>query len=141
MEDIQRGIDSSSNRYDLVILDFTKAFDKVSFTRLIFKLKQSGINKSILLWINNGFTHRTQRVVVDGCQSREAAVTSGVPKGTVLGALFFFVYINDIQEISAQSYVFSQTTPYYIDKSPSLKMKKFCKKTSTNSQSGPSFGR
>ena len=37
VEDIQRGIDSSSYRYDLVILDFTKAFDKVSFTRLIFK--------------------------------------------------------------------------------------------------------
>ena len=57
VEDIQRGIDSSSNRYDLVILDFTKAFDKVSFTRLIFKLKQSGINIPLLLWINNWLTH------------------------------------------------------------------------------------
>ena len=97
VEDIQHGIDSSSNRYDLVILDFTKAFDKVSFTRLIFKLKQSEINKSLLLWINNWPTHRTRRVVVDGCQSREAAVTPGVPQGTVLGPLFFLVYINDIQ--------------------------------------------
>ena len=79
VEDIQRGIDSSSNRYDLIILDFTKAFDKGSFTRLIFKLKQSGVNKSLLLWINNWLTHRTQIIVVDGCQSREAAVTPGVP--------------------------------------------------------------
>ena len=36
-------------------------------------------------------------MVVDGCQSREAAVTSGVPQGTVLGLLFFLVYINNIQ--------------------------------------------
>ena len=40
VEDTQRGIDYSSSRYDLVILDFTKTFDKVSFNRLIFKLKQ-----------------------------------------------------------------------------------------------------
>ena len=114
VEYIQRGIDSSSNRYDLVILDFTIAFDKVSFTRLIFKLQQSGINKSILLWINNWLTHRTQRVVVDGCQSREAAVTSGVPQGTVLGPLLFLVYINDIQKnISSNLRLFADDSLLY----------------------------
>ena len=114
VEDIQRGIDSSSNRYDLVILDFTKAFDKVSFSRLIFKLKQNGINKSLLLWINNWLTHRTQRVVVNGCQSREATVTSGVPQGTVLGPLFFLVYINDIQRnISSKLRLFEDDSLLY----------------------------
>ena len=114
VEDIQRGIDSSANRHGLVILDFIKAFDKVSFTRLIFKLKQSVINISLLLWINNWLTHRTQRVVVDGCQSREAAVTSGVPQGTVLGPLFFLVYINDIQRnISSKLRLFADDSLLY----------------------------
>ena len=115
VEDIKRGIDSSSNRYDLIILDFTKAFfDNVSVTRLIFKLKQSGENKSLLLWINNWLTHRTQRVVVDGCTSREAAVTSGVPQRRVLGPLFLLVYINDIQRnISSKLRLFADDSLLY----------------------------
>ena len=142
VEDIQRGIDSSSNRYDLIILDFTKAFDKGSFTRLIFKLKQSGVNKSLLLWINNWLTHGTQRVVVDGCQSREAAVTSGVPQGTVLGPLFFLVYINDIQRnISSKLRLFADDSLLYRQITKPEDEDIFCKKTSTNSQSWPSFGR
>ena len=114
VEDIQRGKDSSSYRYDLIILEFTKVIDKVSFTRLIFKLKQSGVNKSLLIWINNWLTHRKQRIVVDGCQSREAAVTSGVPQGTVLGPLFFIVYINDIQRhISSKLRIFADDSLLY----------------------------
>ena len=77
--------------------DYSPATAGYSSVSIATPLKQSGINKSLLLWINNALTHRTHRVVVDGCQSREAAVTSGVPQRTVLGPLFFLVYINDIQ--------------------------------------------
>jgi len=38
-------------------------------------------------------TDRSQSVLVDGVRSKEEAVVSGVPQGTVLGPLMFLSYI------------------------------------------------
>ena len=47
-------------------------------------------------WIANWHTHRTQAVVIEGEQSSEQAVISGVPQGTMLSPLMFLLYITDI---------------------------------------------
>jgi hypothetical protein len=73
---------------DLIIMDFAKAFDKVSHRRLLYKLEYYGIQTHTLNWIQAFLTDRTQTVVIDGVTSNTVPVTSDVPQGTVLGPMF-----------------------------------------------------
>ena len=50
---------------DVILLDFSKAFDKVPHQRLLSKLHFYGIQNSTLNWISSFLTNRTQQVTID----------------------------------------------------------------------------
>ena len=79
----------SKTQTDVVVLDFSKAFDVVPHQRLLHKLDHYGIRGTTLNWIQNFLTNRTQKVVVDGSSSESARAGAGVPQGTVLGPYSF----------------------------------------------------
>jgi hypothetical protein len=55
----------SFRKTDLIIMDFAKAFDKVSHRRLLYKLEYYGIQTHTLNWIQAFLSDRTQTVVID----------------------------------------------------------------------------
>ena len=81
-----------------MILDFSKAFDTVPHQRMINKMEHYGIKGNIHRWVSSWLTQQHQRVCVDGEESSNKPVRSGIPQGTVLGPLCFLVYINDMEK-------------------------------------------
>ena len=71
-----------------IYLDLTKAFDTVNHDILLYKLYKYGIRG----YANNFF----ESYRINGVNSSTKQIYCGVQQGSVLGPLFFILYINDI---------------------------------------------
>ena len=83
-----------------VFLDLRKAFDVIDHKILLSKLRHYGITEAALRWCTTYLAERKQFTVVNDTNSNVKKIDYGVPQGSILGSLFFLIYINDLVGVS-----------------------------------------
>ena len=94
-DNIKRLLDERNNVIGIFV-DFKKAFDTVDHEIMLRKLDCYGIRGHANMFFRSYLINRRQFTVANGVQSDIGFVKCGVPQGSVLGPLFFLLYINDI---------------------------------------------
>ena len=80
----------------VLFLDLRKAFDSIDHYILIEKLKCYDIQPGDIKLYQSYLTNRTQFTVLFSEKSNKQVVKCGVPQGSILGPLFFLLFVNDM---------------------------------------------
>ena len=75
VHDLAQGLEDQQ-QLDVILLDFSMAFDKVPHRRLLHKLNYYGVRNDNLMWISHFLADRHQCVVLNGESSAQAPVSS-----------------------------------------------------------------
>ena len=100
-----------------MLFDLTKTFDCIPHYLLIAKLDAYGFDKEPLSLICSYLTNRKQSVRIKNVYNTFLELISAVPQGSVLGALLFNTFLNDlyffITKLSLHNYADDNTLSTY----------------------------
>lgn len=105
----------------LVLLDYSKAFDRLNHQLLLAILQHLGFKNDACKLIKSYLTGRSQAVKIQGQQSTSKCVTSGVPQGSILGPLLFTLYTSQLtcNLKYASIHLYADDTQLYLSFPPS----------------------
>lgn len=82
----------------LLLLDVSGAFDNVSHKRLLHNLRKRRVDETVVQWIASFLSDRHTKIVIDGHESGEYPVETGVPQGSPLSPILYIFYNSDLIE-------------------------------------------
>lgn len=119
-EYVQKILDAINNsKYAVgLLLDMSKAYDRVRHSTLLDKLYETGIRGTTHKWFKSYFENRKQYVEIENTnfntgrieniRSEEISMKGSIPQGSVLGCILFLIYINDFpHELDDQCTLFA----------------------------------
>ena len=95
---VSRWKNIKNNKILAIFLDFKRAFETINRNIPLQKLLKYGIENEELMWFRSYLTNRKQITRVNNTESSPIENKYGVPQGSILGALLFIIYINDVEE-------------------------------------------
>lgn len=75
----------------LILLDFSKAFDRIHHETLLAVLHYIGLSEESIQFIQSYLSNRKQSMVLNGQTSGAVDIVSGVPQGSILGPLLYLL--------------------------------------------------
>ena len=72
-----------------LLLDFSKAFDRINHNILLRKMKDLTIDPTLIEWVRSFLSNRKRQVRIGNSTSSYQQVNNGVPQRTVLGPILY----------------------------------------------------
>lgn len=88
-----------------IFLDLKRAFETVDIKRMIEKLKTFGVGQKTRNWFQNFLGDIYQRTTINGHTSSNLPNDIGLPQGSILSAILFIIYINDMPDLLKNVFV------------------------------------
>ena len=94
LDHVYEHLDKPKTYCRILFVDFSSAFNTINASILVQRLKDMDLNSSIIAWIYDFLTNRTQYVKFQNIFSDRITTNTGSPQGSVLSPVLFSIYTN-----------------------------------------------